>query len=126
MCDGHVMDWLKGEWLGLPVHELHAHKPDAVLTDFEVLLQESDGIYWRYRRDQSIGVPLGNAIMHNRDGVPFLRPDLVLLHKSKHCRDKDQADFDACLPLLNEHQKRWLKTALVNCQPNHVWIAALS
>jgi hypothetical protein len=54
--------------------------------------------------------------------VPYQRPEVVLLMKAKHARDKDVADLTATLPLLSPAQRGWLAGALRRIHPGHAWI----
>jgi hypothetical protein len=60
-----------------------------------------------------------------RDGVPFLRPEGVLLYKAKLQRPKDEQDFASVLPKLDPSARNWLRDALRIAHPDHAWIAAL-
>jgi len=44
--------WPDGEWLALPVHEVHAHSPAGQHVEF--LLLERDADNWVYRRDPRV------------------------------------------------------------------------
>lgn len=59
------------------------------------------------------------------DGVPYLRPQAVLLFKAKARRPKDEADFARCRPFLEPDARTWLGQALQRAHPGHPWIAAL-
>jgi hypothetical protein len=56
--------------------------------------------------------------------IPYLKPEICLLFKSKAVRDKDQADFEATLPRMSPVQRIWLHTALERVHPGHDWISA--
>ena len=45
---------------------------------------------------------LPRAIARSADGIPYAQPEIVLLFKLKEVRPKDQNDFDAVLPLLDD------------------------
>jgi hypothetical protein len=102
-ADHEVVPW-DGRPLEPPVHEVHTRA-------FEVLLNEHRGDRWVYRRDPSITCPLG-ALGGVWDGIPFLRPEVVLLYKSKDPSPKDEADFDVVLPRLDAAARSWLDDAL--------------
>ncbi|HEY7692084.1 MAG TPA: hypothetical protein VH816_07035 [Gaiellaceae bacterium] len=83
------------------------------------------GDTWVCRRDAAVRLPLVNAIERTPDGIPFLRPEIVLLFKAKHVREKDVADFDRALPRLELQRRRWLAEALRVVHPGHAWIERL-
>jgi hypothetical protein len=49
---------------------------------------------WVCRRDETLRLPYAEIIRRRADGVPYLRPDLVLLFKAKARRVKDVLDFE--------------------------------
>ncbi|MCI4067015.1 hypothetical protein MRQ36_32395 [Micromonospora sp. R77] len=71
---------------------------------------------WYYLR-----LPYAELIRHTPQGIPYLRPEVVLLFKAKAAREKDRADFDGVLPLLSAAQRRWLDDALGLVHPTHEW-----
>jgi hypothetical protein len=76
------------------------------------------------RRDPRIRRPGSEVIAHTEDGIPYQLPEIGLLFKAKHTRDKDQADFDGTLPLLDPAAREWLTKALELVHPGHPWIEA--
>lgn len=52
------------------------------------------------------------------DGVPSLRPEVVLHMKARLAREKDDADFEAAPPLLDEEARAWLRDALELANPD--------
>ena len=57
------------------------------------------------------------------DGIPYARPEIVLLFKAKHSdRPKDEADLAAVLPRLEPARRRWLAEALALVHPGHPWL----
>ena len=93
--------------------------------EFDVILMDGTDEQWTYKRDARVTLPFCD-VLWRRDGTDYLRPELQLLHKAPGLRRKDQLDFDACLPLLAESARSWLKTALETAHPGHRWIEALS
>jgi hypothetical protein len=79
---------------------------------------------WTYKRDARISLP-ADEILWTREGIPYLRPEVQLLHKAPGLRPKDQADFEACLPLLEPAPRAWLRSALGIAHPGHPWLAHL-
>jgi hypothetical protein len=89
------------------------------------MLQPGNAQTWMFRRDPTLRAPRSRMI-GTRDGIPFLKPEGVLLYKAKARRPKDEADFSVCLPLLDDAARGWLGEALAHAHPDHSWIAALS
>jgi len=88
----------------------------------DVMLEPGDAETWVFRRHPAVRSPRPRLV-GVRDGVPYLRPEAVLLYKAKLLRDKDEADFSACLPGLEPESRRWLADALRVVHPDHAWIA---
>ena len=91
----------------------------------DIFREPHDADTWICRRDETIRLPYSDIIRHTGDGIPYLVPELVLLFKAKHARPKDQADFDATVPLLTPAQRTKLAALLVRAYPGHHWIANL-
>ena len=92
--------------------------------EYDVLLMDVSDSIWTYKRDERISRPI-DRILWARDGVRYLRPEVQLLHKAPRRRAKDDADFDACLPLLDEAAHNWLREALRTAHPGHPWLDRL-
>jgi len=56
------------------------------------------------------------------DGVPFLRPEIVLLYKAGEPSPKNDTDFEAVHKVLSENARSWLRRALELCDPSHRWL----
>ncbi len=91
----------------------------------DIMMEAGDAQTWVFRRDPSIRASRSRMI-GMRAGVRFLKPEGVLLYKAKALRPKDEADFAACLPNLDDAAREWLADALMHAHPDHAWIAALS
>jgi hypothetical protein len=92
--------------------------------EYDVILMNATSTTWKYKRDARISLPL-EEILWTREGISYLRPEVQLLHKAPGLRQKDQADFDACLPLLGPHARTWLRTTLGIAHPGHPWLSDL-
>ncbi len=97
---------------------------DENVWRMDVMLEPGDEATWVYRRDESVRAPR-QRMVSTRDGVTFLKPEAVLLYKAKATRPKDEADFAACLPLLDGEARHWLRTILTRLHPEHSWLSAL-
>jgi hypothetical protein len=91
----------------------------------DVFRDPHDGDVWICRRDETIRRPYTEVIAKTKDGIPYMVPEIVLLFKAKHDQAKDNADFAAVLPSLDQLQRRWLRDALQRLHPGHHWLVAL-
>jgi len=92
----------------------------------DLMLQPGDGSEWVFRRDERVRRPYAEMVGVTPQGVPYLRPEGVLLFKARHRRPKDEADLAAALPRLEAGARAWLVEALELVHPGHPWITALS
>ncbi|MGH7864890.1 MAG: nucleotidyltransferase domain-containing protein [Candidatus Binataceae bacterium] len=131
MNRGTVQPWRRGERLELPVHQIDVMRaasqmrPQTEDVAFQLMLQETRGDTWLYRRNTAVGRPLASVGMHALWSLPYLAPEIVLLFKAKHCLDKDRTDFAACVGSLSANARSWLQLSLALCHPGHDWLARL-
>lgn len=136
-----LVPWPTGDWLEPPDFQVFVKPGRDGDADLEVLMNESEGDTWRFRRNLEITRPKELIAMRSASGVPFLGPEVVLLFKSKYVyylyptnpnddhyeerKTNDQADFQAVLKTLNDERRAWLRSALETCYPGHQWIEQL-
>ena len=89
---------------------------------FELLLSDVDGGDWVFKRDARVRLPLMRLGRRTDAGLPFLAPEVVLLHKAKALREVDEKDLRAALPRMDEAARRWLAHALAVAHPGHPWV----
>lgn len=116
--------WAEGEWLRLPVHEIHVESPAGGHVEFLLLERRADE--WVYRRDARVTLPWTRLAFPTALGLAALAPEVVLLFKAKGHRERDQADFEAALPRLSGERRDWLRAALALAHPGHRWVGVLS
>jgi hypothetical protein len=80
---------------------------------------------WVCRRDETITLPYDQIIRRDKNGIPYLAPQIVLLFKAKAARPKDQADLAGTLPLLAPEDRSWLAGTLSRVYPEHEWLSQL-
>ena len=86
-----------------------------------------DGDTWICQRDESLRRPYAAIIERSADGVPYLRPEWVLLFKAKEPRGKDEADLAVVLPRLSEDHRGWLARTIARVyDAQHPWITRIS
>ena len=120
VVDHRRVSWLPGEWLTLPVHEIHGRGPEG--QALEILLNEYDRGRWVFRRDSAITRPAKLIYARSAEGVPFLRPEIVLLYKSRGAGPDDHADFEQAVGLLDHESRTWLGAAVRRHVPGHRWL----
>jgi hypothetical protein len=86
----------------------------------DLLLMRSRAGRWLFKRDARVSLPL-DQLGRTINGIPYLRPSVVLLHKAKARRDRDQQDFEGMLPRLANGERVWLDEALAIAHPDHPW-----
>lgn len=96
----------------------------AAPWEYDVILMDTTASTWTFKRDARISRPL-DEILWSRDGIDYLRPEVQLLHKAYGLRPQDQADFDACLPQLDDAARSWLADAMTLAHPGHPWLSRL-
>ena len=106
-------------------HQTWVREPATGLWRLDVFREPSDGETWICRRDDRLRMPYSEVIEHTADGIPFGRPEIVLLFKAKHTRPKDDEDLAAVLPHLDRERRGWLREALELVHPAHRWLAVL-
>ena len=99
-----------------------AHTSEWVL---ELMLDNSEGDQWVFRRDRRIRRALGTVIRYDLEHTPYLAPEIQLLYKASHIRAEDNSDFDRVIGYLDDPSRRWLSGALSQLDQNHQWLCAL-
>lgn len=121
---GTLRPWPIDEVLPPHVHDIWARGSAGDAWRFQLMLNPGGPEEFVCRRDERIRLPM-NAATWEKDGVRYLVPELQLLFKAKGLREKDQQDFDECLPLLAEAQRSSLAGWLTMTAPGHEWIERL-
>ena len=123
---GQVSPWKGDELMEFPMHCLWCRQEHAVPAFIEVLLNESAGEDFVFRRCFEIRLPLSRTFLESKSGIPILAPEIVLLYKSKGELTATKAhDFEHAVGSLASMQRRWLKDALLLTNPSHPWVARL-
>jgi hypothetical protein len=105
-------------------HQTWVRDPVAGKWRLDVIREQWDGDTWICRRDPRVRRLGSDVIAYTGDGIPYQQPEIALLFKAKHVREKDQTDFEDTLPLLSSDARAWLTRALELVHPGHPWIEA--
>lgn len=108
-----------------PGHAVWCRPDPSADWAFELLLNDTAGDDWVFRRDDRIRRPLTSIGGTTSEGIPFLAPEIVLLYKAKSRRPRDEEDLAHALPALHSDQRGWLAEALEIAHPGHAWIPTL-
>lgn len=103
-------------------HQTWALDPGANVWRLDVFREPSDDDTWICRRDETLRMPYDQLIERTGDGIPYIRPEVVLLFKAKGARPKDEGDLAAALPRLSLERRRWLAEAIERVHPGHFWL----
>lgn len=101
-------------------HQTWVREPETGLWRLDVFREPSDGDTWICRRDERIRLPYSEVIQWTDDGIPYGRPEIVLLFKASHADlAKNERDFADTVPHLDSNRRRWLADALERVDPGH-------
>jgi aminoglycoside-2''-adenylyltransferase len=122
----HTLEPWDGHRLELPVHGIWARRSTERTASWtcEFLLNELCDGQWVFGRNEAVTRPTKD-LGEERDGVPFLRPEIALLYKSSERSPKNETDFATIRPHLSREASTWLRAALESCGHRHPWIEAL-
>jgi hypothetical protein len=110
----------------MDTHQTWIREPATGFWRLDVFREPSDGDTWICRREPAIRMPYGRLIEWTDDGIPYGRPEVVLLMKAKHAHlEKNEGDFAATLPRLAPDRRRWLRDAIKVVHPGHAWLEQL-
>ena len=123
--DGELRPLKRGASLEPEEHGLWCRPGAALPWGLELMLNEHRGDTWVYRRDPRVERPLGELLLRDARGIPYLAPEVQLLFKSKGRREKDTHDLEAVLPMLEDSRREWLAAQLRLLDPAHPWRARL-
>lgn len=108
-------------WMGQIWFREHALAP----WQLDVLINAGTHRRWVFKRDHAVTRPFDEATWVAEDGLRYLRPELVLAHKVKLRRPKDDRDLAAALPLLGGGPRSWLASYVAQAEPDHPWLERL-
>jgi aminoglycoside-2''-adenylyltransferase len=115
-----------GEEALAETHQTWFRERETGFWRLDVFREPSDGDTWVCRRDERLRMPYERLVERTPTGIPYGRPEVVLLFKAKHARPKDDADLAAALPALDDERRTWLRDALELVHPTHRWLTDLA
>jgi hypothetical protein len=85
------------------------------------LTPDRDGA-WTNKRLPDHVAPVEEVTWIADDGIRYLKPEIVLVYKSRSQRLKDERDLDLTWPLLDAAARDWLARRVAELQPDHPWL----
>lgn len=122
---GTLRPWHGSGPLPPEVHDIWCRPAADAPWALQIMLMDTVEDRWVFRRDRRIGGTLA-SMTRERDGAPYLAPEVQLLFKSKGRRPRDEADLIAALPHLDGRQRQWLRDALELHDPANPWIGTIT
>ncbi|MDQ1373623.1 MAG: hypothetical protein QOJ09_961 [Actinomycetota bacterium] len=118
-----VADALPGWDFRVGTNEAWARRTDDGPWLVEFLLEDRAGPDWVYRRHPEVTLPIADVGLVTEQGIPFERPEVVLLYKAKYSEEpRHEADLVAVLPKMGIGARAWLVGALDVAHPGHPWM----
>ena len=108
------------------VHQTWGLDRSANVWRVDLFREPSAGGEWVCRRDEAIRLPYDELIEHTAGGIPYARPEVVLVFKAKDARPKDESDLAAVLPRLDSERRRLLAGWISLVHPGHFWLPDLA
>jgi hypothetical protein len=122
---GTLRPWREGEQLAYGIHDIWGHKHQSDAWQLQLMLVKTEGDEWFSRRDRRVRGRRDELIVAY-GGLPCLRVEVQLFYKARNPRPKDEQDFSACLPLLDDTARAWLADQLrLLYAEDHPWLARL-
>ena len=122
---GTLRPWQRGEILPAGIDDVWCRPSAATPWRIQVMLDESQGDEWISRRNGAVRRAIADLGAVSPEGVPYLVPEVQLFAKAWGTRPKDEQDFAAALPVLDDTQRRWLAKALETTYGRHPWLDRL-
>jgi hypothetical protein len=114
--------WGAGEYLPYGIQDIWGHRSHVEAWELQIMVTEVDGDRWYMRGNPQIQGRRDDLVVRYND-VPCIRVEVQLLYKSRRCRPKDTADFQACVAHLPPDTKLWLRDQLLLLHPmGHAWL----
>ena len=123
--NGALEPWAGGHWIDPPVHSVWVRRGPDEPWLFELLLEERQDGDWRFRHDPQVTLPVSELGAITADGLPYIRPEVVLLYRAGDLTPEAESDLEAVVPKLGIGPRCWLAGALDVWSPGHPWMEKL-
>jgi len=79
----HLRPLKRDETVPSSVNDIWCRPDRRSAWALQLMLGESEGKSWIYRRDREVSLPLSEVGLHTPDAVPYVAPQIELLFKSR-------------------------------------------
>jgi hypothetical protein len=124
--DDRLTPWAPGQLLAASEHGIWARPNPASPWRLELLVDDVSDGDWVDRRNPVVRGPLDRLGRTTATGLPYLRPEVVLLYKAKRPRAADEHDAAVAIPRLSGSERAWLAAAIARDRPDHHWLPLLA
>jgi GNAT superfamily N-acetyltransferase len=107
-------------------HQVWLCDPAVRMWRMDTFLEERPDGWWTCHWLPLVRHPMPLAVARTASGIPYLRPEFVLLAKAKHRRPKDEADLRVLLPTLDSDARDRLRAGLIAADEGHPWLSLVS
>jgi GNAT superfamily N-acetyltransferase len=107
-------------------HQVRLCDPAVAMWRMDIFLEERPDGWWTCHWLPLVRHPMPLVVARTASGIPYLRPEFVLLAKAKHRRPKDEADLTELLPTLDSDARDRLRAGLIAADEAHPWLALVS
>jgi hypothetical protein len=99
------------------------------------MVNEQSGDEWLLNREPPIALPRSRWCEDSAWGLPTVVPEVLLFFKATAYFEsttmasrnaKDEADFRALAPHLDDEAREWLRDAVAHLHPDHAWLPLLA
>ena len=118
-------EWKQGASLPDSVHDIWCRPHKNAPWTLQLMVIDASSDQWIFRRATQIRGSFSTLGRMNKEGIPYLAPEIQLLYKAKGLRPKDEADFARTLPALDQKSRHWLAQTLALVHPDHPWLIKL-
>lgn len=122
--DGQLTAWPTGSRLPHDRTSVWGRTATYLPWQLSIHIENTEADEWVYAADERVRLPLQALGLESPEGLPYLRPEVVLLHRAAAAAGRDD-DASAVAGKLTSAGRQWLRDALTTAHPGHRWIAQL-
>lgn len=124
----HPLGGRDGRWptVDEPASQLWLRRHAAAPWVVDIPLTPDHDGRWAHKLRPHETAEVAEVTWRADDGLRYLRPEYVMLHKARQSRAKDLLDLRAVLPVLAPDRRAWLRAAVADLDPAHPWLPLIA